>query len=340
MSRLKIAAIFAFLIIAVSTSSCSMFSGRDQVKQAESTLERGNATEAIRQTKMILNMTPSNIWAKRLLKKIKSKLVKEVKAAMEAENYNEAVKKADIILNKLDNQDEEIKAMRDDAKKFLLIKDAKKVLAAGNPVAALRFVKDALKLDPQLEEAKQLQVEAEELVEGKIDSLMSMAPDLIAQEEFEKLRDLSQDILTIAPQNREVADLLREANAQILARDKVKNLELAQKFFDEGIYESALSRAEEVLKVEPDNKEARTLVENAKAELNKPTLYLNGFTKIKGMVIAHIEMEAPDATERFRVTEGDIFGDFKVSAIDLDLKAVVVTYLKTGSQLSLTVRTE
>ena len=39
--------------------------------------------------------------------------------------------------------------------------------------------------------------------------------------------------------------------------------------------------------------------------------------------------------ETHRVPEGEAFGDFKVSAIDRDLGAVVVTYSKTGSQQTL-----
>jgi tetratricopeptide (TPR) repeat protein len=205
-------------------------------------------------------------------------------------------------------------------------------------MAALRLAKQALDIDPQFKPALDLREEANKQAEEKIAKLMTMAGQLIAQEEFEKLRDLAQDILSIAPQNREVADLLREANAQILARNRVKNLELARKFYREGIYESALTRAEEVLKVEPDNSEAKELLEKSQAELGKPKLRVTGFTKIKGMEIAHIEIVEP--REKLLVKKGDTFGDFKVSAVDFEMKVVIVTYTKTGSQQSLTTQVE
>jgi hypothetical protein len=328
------------MAVMLSAMGCGMLGDKENVDRAEVVWKSGNAAKAIDQTKMLLNMAPRNFHAKRLLKKIKAQLIVDMEESMASKNYKDVIKNADIILGKLDKENGQAKQLRIEAEKYLNVEKAKESLAADNPVAALRFVKAALKIDPELQEAKELQGKANGLVEGKIAGLLDMAQGLIDQKQFEKLRDLSQDILTIAPQNREVADLLREANAQILARDKQKNLTLAQKFLDDGVFDSARSRAEEVLKVDPGNKEARYMLESAKAELTKPTLYLTGFMKIKGMVIAHIEIERPEGVERIKVVEGDVFDGFKVSAVDIDLKAVVVTFVRTKRQQTLTLRTE
>ena len=100
--------------------------------------------------------------------------------------------------------------------------------------------------------------------------------------------------------------------------DREKNLGLARKFYEQGLYESAKEKAELVLKVDPNSEEAKELVENCKAELLKPSLRITGFTEIKGMTFVSIKIG--DEKETLRVQEGQEFGDFKVSKIDLDLK--------------------
>lgn len=328
----------AILVFGFSAAGCGPKGVRQKLKEADQALKQGKTKEAIRITKFILSTSPRNIFAKRLMGKIKAQLIKEIREAVEAEQYQVAVRKADMLLKDIDPKNEEVKAMRADAKKHLLVQGARKSLENNNAVAALRLAKQALEIDPQFQPALDLRDEANQQVEEKIANLMTTAEQLIAQKQFEKLRDLAQEILTIAPQNREVADLLREANAQILSRNKERNLQMAKKFYDEGIYESALTKAEEVLRVEPDNRDAKVLLEKAKAEIAKPELRVTAFTKIKGMEIAHIEMTK--TREKFLVREGEIFDDFKVSAIDFDLKVVIVTYLKTGSQQSLSTQTE
>jgi tetratricopeptide (TPR) repeat protein len=267
-----------------------------------------------------------------MLGKIKSHLYEEGQKSLETKNYKDTVEKMEALLD-LDPQDEDAKALLNEGKKHLEFAKAKEALEANNPMVALRSVQEALRLDPQFQEAKQLEGEVKQQVEEKIDNLVSTAQLLIEQEDFEKLRDLAQDILAIDPQNKEAADFLREALAQILTRNREQNLSMARKFFSEGIYESALSKAEEVLKVDPNSTEAKDLVQRSRDELAKPELRLTGLTKIKGMLIANIEV--PVTREKFMVKEGETFlneGDFKVSAIDFDLKAVVITYTKTGSQ--------
>ena len=97
-----------------------------------------------------------------------------------------------------------------------------------------------------------------------------------------------------------------------------------RQFYEQGLYESAKEKAELVLKVDPNCEEAMELVENCKAELLKPGLRVTGFLTIKGNVYASI-MVAGDK-ETHRVHEGEEFGDFKISAIDRDLGAVVVAW--------------
>lgn len=324
--------IIIILLVGFTIVSCGSRQEREMMKQAKAALKQGNVKVAINNTKTVLRRSPRNFFARRMLSKIKSYLFDEGKKSLEAKNYKDTVAKMEMLLD-LDPQDEEAKSLLNEAKKHLELDNAKQALQDNNPMVALRSVQESLRLDPNFKEAKDLEVEAKKQVQVKIDNLVVTAQQLIAQENFEKLRDLAQDILAIDPKNKEAADFLREALAQILSRNREKNLADARKFYSEGIYESALSKAEEVLKVDPTSTEAKELVQRARDELAKPDLRLTGLTKIKGMVIAHIEV--PSTREKFMVKEGDTFlneGDFKVSAIDLDLKAVVVTYMKTGSQ--------
>jgi tetratricopeptide (TPR) repeat protein len=307
------------------------------LKEAKAHLKAGNTQAAINSVQEALQMSPNNFMAKRLLKKIKAQLVKEAKSSIEAGNFKEAIEKLDTV-QKLDPQNEEANALYATAKKQMLFADAKTALGKDNPMAALTMLNEALRLDPQFQEAKALHGDASKKAEEKIANLVTTANALVEQKEFEKLRGLAQDILTIDPQNAQAADLLREAQAQILSRDKVQNLTMANKFYNEGIFESALSKAEEVLKVDPNSQEAKQLIERSKAELAKPRLRLTSLLRIKGTEFANIQILS--SGETFRVKQGDTFGDFKVSAIDMDLKAVVVTYLKTGSQQTVTTTPE
>lgn len=332
--------VLVLLIAGLSVAGCGSRQERYQLKQASDALKGGNTKVAINNTKAVLRNSPRNLYALYLMRKIKSKLYDEAEKSLEAENYKDAVERLDTLLE-LDPQNEKAKAMQGEAKKHLYYADAQQAMDKGNPMAALKMLNDALRLDPQFDKAKTLQKEANEKVEKRIVNLVTTAQALIEQGEFEKLRDLAQDILAIDPQNQEAAEFLREAQAQILARNKEENLAMARRFYEEGIYESALSKSEEVLKVDPNSKEARDLMQKSKAELSKPDLRLTGISMIKGMKIAHIEV--PETREKYHVKVGEPFhgdGDFKVAAIDLDLKAVVVAYTKTGSMQTLTTTPE
>ncbi len=335
--RIIISLIF---ILSLSLTGCGDVRDREMLKQARGALKGGDTKVAIRNTKAVLQRSPRNLYARYVMREIKSTLLKDAKENLKAGNYKEAVNKVESLLD-LDPEHEEGKTIRTEAKKYVLLADAKTALANDNPIGAVRSLQEATRLDPNFEEAKKLEAEANVQVEIRIANLVTTAEQLIEQENFERLRDLAQDILAIDPQNRQAADLLREAQAQILARNKEENLTKARQFYQEGIYESALLKAEEVLKVDPNSLEGKELMEKSKAELEKPELRLTGLTKIKGMEIAHIEVVP--TREKFQVRQGDTFlnnGDFKVSAVDLDLKAVVLTFTKTGSQQTITISSE
>jgi len=337
----KITVFLLVCAIGVSAIGCGNKASRMKLKQAEMALEKGNVQAAIRNTKMVLSTSPRNILAKRMLKKIEAKLIEDTRDALAAKKYKEAVASADLVLNKIDAKNEEIKAMRDKAKKYLHLNLARKTLADDNPLGAIKYVKEALKLDPNFKEAKELEAEAQRQVKDKIANLMTVAKELIANEQYEALRDMAQDILEIAPQNREVADLLRDALDMINQRDKERNLEGARLRYEEGMYESAKAKAELVLKADPNNEEAKKIVEHSRQEMAKPGLRLGAFYKIKGMVIAHIQvLRKGDPDESYRVKEGDVFDDFEVTVIDYDLKAVVVKYTRTGSLQTLRIGSE
>jgi tetratricopeptide (TPR) repeat protein len=309
-----------------------------QLQQAKQNLEGGNYEAATRDVNQILGRSPHNFFAKRLLKKIESQLIEKVKEDIEAEQYMAAIKKTEVLLNDVHSEREEVKQLQNEAKKYLLVQAAQNSLESDSPGKALTQTAEALELDPQFQEALDVRDEAQKRMDEKIANLMNIAQDLIAQKKFKELQKQASDILAQDPQNQEATKLLHEATAQLLAMEKEKNLQMAREFFEQGVYESAKARAERVLKVDPNSVEAKQLLQKAIAEIRKPPVRLRAFTTIKGMDIAH--MELPKTQERFMVKEGDTFGPFKVSAIDLDLKAVVVTYLKTGSQQTLSIREE
>ena len=328
------------IMLGLSTAGCGDRMDRTLLKQAGDALKQGNTKVAIDNTKKVLQKNSRNILARRLMSKIKGQLIEEAEKSVEEKKYEEAIKKLETLLE-LDPQHEQAKALHAAAKKNVLLAHAREALERDDSIAALQDLKEALRLDPQFEEAKKLQGEAEQKAQEKIGNLMATAKLLIEQEKFEELRKLAQDVLAIDQGNLEAQELLAEAQAQILSRSKEENLEMARKFYDEHAYESALSKAEEVFKVDPNNAEAKDLIQKSKAELEKPELRLTGISKLKGMANAHIEV--PSTRERFAVREGETFygeGDFKVLAIDMDLRAVVVSYVKTGSQQTILLASE
>ncbi|RJP72169.1 MAG: hypothetical protein C4532_06440 [Candidatus Abyssobacteria bacterium SURF_17] len=328
------------IILGLSVAGCGDRIDRAMLKQANTALKAGNMKAATDNTKKVLQKNPRNLLARRLMSKIKGRLIDEAEASVEAKKYEEAVKKLEMLLE-LDPQHEKGKALLATAKKNVLLAHAREALGRDDSIAAFQDLKEALRLDPQFEEAKKLQVEAEQKAQEKIANLMATSQSLIEQEKFEELRKLSQDVLAIDPSNLEAQQLLAETQAQILSRSKEENLEMARKFYEETKYESALLKAEEVFKVDPNNAEAKELIQKSKAELTKPDLRLTGLSKLKGRANAHIEV--PSTRERFTVTEGETFlgeGDFKVLAIDMDLRAVVVSYVKTGSQQTIFLASE
>jgi tetratricopeptide (TPR) repeat protein len=324
--------ILIIFVVGFIFAGCGSRQDRAMMTQAKDALKQGNYKVSINNTKTVLRKSPNNILARRMKSKVKKYLMQEGKKNLEEKNYKDSIEKMEALLD-LDPQDEKAKSLLNEAKKHVEYTNGKKALDENNPMVALRCAQEALRLDPNFQEAKELEGVAQKEVQVKIANLVSTAQELIQQENFEKLRDLAQDILAIDPQNKEAADFLREALAQILTRNKEENLIMARKFYSEGIYESALAKAEEVLKVDPSSSEAKELVQRSRDELTKPELRLTGLTKIKGFVIANIEV--PSTHDKYMVKEGESFlneGDFKVSAIDFDLKAVVITYMKTGSQ--------
>ena len=338
MHKRKVIVIILLLLFSVSAAGCGNKMVRTKLKQGNQALKKGNMKAAIKSAKLVLQSSPRNIFGKRLMNKIKAKILEDIEADVAKKSYKAAIRNAEMLLKDVDSQNRQAKALLGEAKKHMLVSQARRAIDKNNPVQGHRLATQALKIDSEFEQAKKLQAEANQRVEEKIESLMSSAQQMIEKKQFEKLRDLAQDILIIAPQNREVVDLLKEAQSQILARNMEKNLNMANRFYAEGIYESALKKAEEVLKVDLQNDEAKELVEKSKAEISKPKLRLTGFTKIKGMEIAHIEVI--ETQERFLVKEGERFSGFKVSAVDFDLKAVVLTFIKTGSQQSLTMESQ
>jgi len=311
---------------------------RLQLDQAKNNFRAGKLQAAARDINQVLGRSPRNLFAKRLLKKIESQLMEQIREDIDAGRYKQALKKTNVLLDDVHSQREEAKALQGEAKKHLIVESARKSLEADSPGKALNLAEEALKIDPQFQEARKVKEEASEKLQEKIANLMNIAQRLIAEKKYKELQKQANDILAQDPQNKEATRLLHEATAQMLIQGKELNLKMAREFYEQGIFESAKARAEQVLKVDPSSIEAKQLVERSNAEIRKPKLRLTGFTKIKGKEYAHLEI--PKTRERFMVTEGEAFAQFKVSAIDLDLKAVVVTYVKTGSQQTLTTREE
>jgi len=332
----KIITIIILLLFGVTAVGCSKID-RLQMKQAKDAFKAGNMKASINATKAVLKRSPRNIFAKRFMSKLETKIIESAKTELEKKEYQKAAEQAETLLDELNPQNEEAKTIRADAKKYLLYEQARKA-SQKNPIFGLKIVRQALKFDPEFKEALELQAEIESVVQEQITKFMATARDLFEQERYEELMKLTQQVLSIEPNHQEASALLKETIAKKLARDQQVNLNQAIKFFEEGIYESAKAKAELVLKGNRNNDEAKKLVEKSIAEMKKPKLRLTGFTKIKGDLYAQILIQGNP--QRFRVREGEEFGDFKVVIIDYDLKSIVLTYTKTGSQLSLTLGEE
>ena len=166
-----------------------------------------------------------------------------------------------------------------------LLKDGELLFSREKFDQAEEKYQECIKLDPANSEArKMLSKIAEEKREAKIqkaDAMVKEGEALLARNKFEEARSKFQEALTLDMNNKGAFNGLQEITRKKAASQKRveemarrKVVQDSQKLFDEGLkayedkdIETAVSKWQEALKINPDNIKAKTYLEETRQEL-------------------------------------------------------------------------
>ncbi len=321
--------------LAVS-AGCGDSRDRAVLKQADQILKGGNPKAAANQVKGVLQRSPRNVLALRMLRKVKGHLLKKADAEMRAQNYKGALDMLQVLLE-LEPDHKKGVALQAEAKKHRAVADARAAQGKGELGTAIEQITAALLLDPNFAEATELQETLMEQRDDEVKRLLALAPTIIQAEPATVVRNMQQ-VVKMDNGNERAQEYLREAQVMVLAEEKRANLEAARAFYQEQRYEAAVEKAEAILAVDPSSYEAKSILERAKAESTRPELRLTGISVIRGLPTVAVEIRA--LGQRKILREGDEIGPYRVSEIDVSTKVVQVEFIPTGSLLNYTTARE
>ncbi|MBQ5385084.1 MAG: tetratricopeptide repeat protein, partial [Treponema sp.] len=253
--------------------------------KAKKDLAEGNPEDAIKALEKYLAEHPDDKEAQKLLDEAKkaqaqkdkerADKIAEAKRLMEKGEYDKA---AEILkaLSKDNPDDKEISDLLKKANEASAaeIKDtkeklsqAKKDIDGGDYEKAIAALNQILKDDPNNAEAKKLLKEAEE---KKNAAKVDQAKKDINSGNYDKAISALEALLKEDPDNAEAKKLLEEAKAKKAAAEKEAaakaKVDQAKKDINSGNYDKAISALEALLKEDPNNAEAKKLLEEAKAK--------------------------------------------------------------------------
>ena len=266
---------------------------KEKLSQAKKDIDGGDYEKAIAALNQILKDDPNNAEAKKLLKEAEEKKnaakVDQAKKDINSGNYDKAISALEALLKEdPDNAEakkllEEAKAKKAAAEKEAAAKakvdQAKKDINSGNYDKAISALEALLKEDPNNAEAKKLLEEAkakkaaaeEEKAKAKdrTDNL-AKARSLINNGDYDEAIKILNDLLKDNPNDTQAKNLLTQAQTKKAAaeRDRANKLAKARTDIDNGNYDSAISSMNGLLKTNPDDADAKKLLDEATAKKN------------------------------------------------------------------------
>ena len=282
-----------------------------KLKEAENAIKNGDYGKAEQILGSLLKNNPGDSDAKNLLKQAQDgKAKKEAERQSKLKEAENAIKngdydKAQKILNELlkDNpgdsdakkllkqsQDEKAKS---EAERKSKLKEAEDAIKNGDYDKAQKILNELLKDNPNDSDAKKLLAQSKDAKE-KADAekakqeKLARAQKLIDEGKFDEAEKLLNEVLKDNPNDAKAKELLgktkdEKAQAQKEAAQKVAQAKTA---LSNGDYDKAISLLNEALKADPNNAEAKSLLEKAneakanaekerQAKLNKARSLIN-----------------------------------------------------------------
>ena len=252
------------------------------IAQAKKYIDEGKYAQAITLLNTVLRSNPDDAEAKSLLEDAKAKQQKaaeEAAAKARAEKLEQARKYIDegkypqaiTLLNtllKADPDDAEAQALLDEAKakqqkaaeeaaakaREDKLAQARKYIDEGKYAQAVTLLNTLLKADPDDAEAQALLDEAKAKQQAAAEEAAAL-----------KARQAEEAAEAKAKAQQEAA----EARAKAAQDARDKNIAQAKKYIDEGKYAQAITLLNTVLRSNPDDAEAKSLLEDAKAKQQK-----------------------------------------------------------------------
>ena len=260
----------------------------DRMDEAREAIKNGNYEKAARILNDILKDDPNNAEAKNLLaqndaakaqaERARADKLAEAKRLIENGEYDKAQKILDDLLKDNPN-DSEAKKLSNDAKAKKAadeknasdaITQAKNDIAGGNYDKAIAELNRILKDDPNNAEAKKLLEEAKSkkaaAEKAETDAKIAQAKKDVGNGDYEKAIAALNQILKDDPNNAEAKKLLEEAKAKKADADRNAKVAQAKKDIDSGNYDKAIAELNQILKEDPNNAEAKKLLEEAKSK--------------------------------------------------------------------------
>ena len=262
----------------------------DAITQAKNDIAGGNYDKAIAELNRILKDDPNNAEAKKLLEEAKAKKAAAEKAETDAKiaqakkdvgngDYEKAIAALNQILKDDPNNAEakklleEAKAKKADADRNAKVAQAKKDIDSGNYDKAIAELNQILKDDPNNAEAKKLLEEAKakkdaaEKAKDRTDKL-SKARSLMNGGNYDEAIDILNELLKEDPNDAQAKNLLSQAQTKKAAaeRDRANKLAKARTDIDSGNYDSAINSMNGLLKANPNDAEAKKLLDEATAK--------------------------------------------------------------------------
>ena len=256
---------------------------QDKLKQARDYIDAGKYSNAITVLNGLLKTDPNDAEAKKLLDEAKEKQSAEEKAKKEAADKAAAEKKAQAEAAAEKKAAEE-KAKKEAAEKAAAEKkaaeekakqEAEAKAAAEKKAAEEKAKKEAAEKAAAEKKAADEKAKQEAANKARQDKL-KQAKDYIDSGKYSNAISLLNGLLKTDPNDAEAKKLLDEAkekqekaNADAAAKARADKLKQAKDYIDGGKYTQAISLLNGLLKTDPNDAEAKALLEEAKAKQEK-----------------------------------------------------------------------
>lgn len=262
---------------------------KERLERGQRLAERGEHMQALAELKAVLEMDPDNEIAKKFMEGVRANYQKTVEALIvdaeahlnakrlqEASAQIERAKVLDpeneriqVVVQRIEEESRKLEELKRKGRAKELLQKALLAEEKGNWEAALPYLVEAQKLDPQNAEIAQAKAR---IALQRVPQLYEEAKELARQGKNEKALRKYEEILAASPGEGEAKRLAEEMRKAVAAqrREEAQGLnKKALELYSQGKLEEAAKKWEEALALSPDLEAARLNLERVKKELGR-----------------------------------------------------------------------